>query len=797
MFWLALTLGGMGAEAMTLEGRVLASPGFPLSKVEVRAESRSGCSVVSQVSSKAASVGAEGRFQIQVPRPGVWSVEVLVPDGRSFTLATPVAEYRRLAPLDLDENSRVGLWKAEKPPAMVWSETRRLKLALRDAEGEPVADALVMLPDRISCFGVSDPEGWVDLRLPLDSRRLAVHKEGFEHASIPVEWERADLKWVLNPIAYEHHIRVSDPEGFPVEDVEVQSDGQSFFSNREGLVKLSHLSPRASATLTLLKKGFHSAEVRSHARIPGVISDFTLSWISRITGTVVSEGGGAANVELCLSDGSRCDLSAADGTFELYSKLSEPTFLRLGAGSRIGKTMPIRQNGKVRWIDLGEISFDSGTQSIRGWVQDSAGNPVSTPEIFLDLSAENSSLEVSPSGRPLLPRVATGGEDGYFSIPGWTGARALSVVAWRKGHSALSLTWSEQITEPLNFFLPDALQLSGQVVSAESGEGLPGVGVSFSGKPGSELSPRISVPEFATDEDGRFELRVPPGSRWQLQAELWEFGTRSYTVEIGSADQEIEILLPPAATLTGFVLDGAGDPVEGVQLLVDYGEGPASIDLSTTNGDGTFTLHFLRAGPANLQISGAGIVRSEAQLDLKPGFNQHDFSVTRPSSHSLQGVAVDAEGLPIANLQIQVVDSDLSSYQTSTEDDGSFVFETLPAGLYRIVSLDDRWMPLDATREVVLNRDEQGWIVRFDTGCLIQGAVDGVSVHHDWSVVAVWHGLEMVGSLDLATGGFSFSGLRSGPWQVDLIDGAGSVLASARAQCGAGKQIWVKLAVER
>ncbi|MCC6695423.1 MAG: sigma-70 family RNA polymerase sigma factor [Candidatus Hydrogenedentes bacterium] len=185
----------------------------------------------------------------------------------------------------------------------------------------------------------------------------------------------------------------------------------------------------------------------------------------------------------------------------------------------------------------------------------------------------------------------------------------------------------------------------------------------------------------------------------------------------------------PTQTIVGTVRDADGNPVVGARVRPVRFEGPASNspyapmpdDAGTVTGaDGTFTLSQLYVGRWKflVQAKGHGATVSD--------FVQTGTSadITLPPALTLAGTANDeSTGEPIAGLvlALQREDEFLDSYRVTTDSNGSYRFDSLVRGTYRLLTDDSyRFIP-EAILQVTKSRTN--YTIELEPGAVVTGRV--------------------------------------------------------------------------
>ncbi|HEY1911972.1 MAG TPA: carboxypeptidase-like regulatory domain-containing protein [Vicinamibacterales bacterium] len=163
-----------------------------------------------------------------------------------------------------------------------------------------------------------------------------------------------------------------------------------------------------------------------------------------------------------------------------------------------------------------------------------------------------------------------------------------------------------------------SLQISGRVVAEQSGDPIPNARVTLIGA--------RTFPTRLTDGSGRFSSEVPPG-RYRVVVSKTAYARQETSVD---SAEPIEIRLAPGAVVTGRVTNPVGDPVVGVQVVVEVpgtagARGPATASAQTDDL-GEYRLSGLSAGtyavaaiawsaPTTMQMIGT-------QVGLAPGLRR-------------------------------------------------------------------------------------------------------------------------------------------------------------------------------
>lgn len=337
-------------------------------------------------------------------------------------------------------------------------------------------------------------------------------------------------------------------------------------------------------------------------------------------------------------------------------------------------------------------------------------------------------------------------------------AQGRLVLALAPG-SARVVAWSEAATAPpalaelaagatteLELTLAPALPVLGRVLDAASGAPVAGARVTFwtfaeadevlTGADGTFRHPRFPSAAPAQQIAARAEgygtsvrvLRVAADGAWKLAAR--HAGEASLR---GRGTPWVELELVPEQRLRGRLVDAGGAPVAGARVTVEGFQramsAVASPDAAATTSaaDGSFELGGLRSDLGHaLTLAAAGLAGEPLELGPGAGLVELGTLVLRPATF-LTGVALDADGLPLAGVEVllrptgpppapaSALDAGARAQsrerRTTTCAAGTFLFEDLlPAPAWLVIETDE-----GARAETTLVPGPDG---RFETPCL-------------------------------------------------------------------------------
>jgi protocatechuate 3,4-dioxygenase beta subunit len=433
--------------------------------------------------------------------------------------------------------------------------------------------------------------------------------------------------------------------------------------------------------------------------------------------------------------------TGADGRFR---------FQRLEAGeydlqvTRQGFVATGRDNlavsAETREVDLGDVVLEPGVV-LAGRVVGPKGAPVAEAEV-----------QVLPSDVRMFKRWSSWHEsaltdaDGAFRLGGLRRREPVRLAVAHPGYVRLETGEIEvPAAEPLTLELRLQGSLALRVVDPE-GEPVPRAEVSAvvetrvaSGQ-GVFSMGSSSYGLGVTDQEGKLLAQPEPGTH-VLEVKAAGFETRRLPgVEVaGGETRSLEVVLrrgTDGVTLVGRVTDHAGRALPGfhVQAVPDLkgaeaeGLHPLRQDgFTETDADGSYRLEALRPGRYEVEARGGRQRMARAAVRLTAGTERLDLVVA--AGTEVSGHIVDAAGRPVggAVARLHMITGGEAFHATSAAD-GSFAFDWVPEGTYRLLAEARGYARADAPGEVQVAGTAVGGLeVRLEErGGAISGQVLGL-----------------------------------------------------------------------
>lgn len=335
-----------------------------------------------------------------------------------------------------------------------------------------------------------------------------------------------------------------------------------------------------------------------------------------------------------------------------------------------------------------------------GWiagllVAEEDGEAIASAQILAFPTTQESEITKALAGRE--PRVApvasaVSDESGRFRLGPVRAQEELSLVVRRKGRAPaiagpVSLPQGVQEADLGVVQVPKGRTLRGRVLDPE-GRGVAAAVVSVAvenGEKGWAGLRRSDLPAQSA-ADGSFELHDLPGNvdlRVFAEGSGWEGGTTRVT----AGDDEVEIQLGSAQTISGTIVGVDGGPISGARIWVrlapdpgDASEDSAKRDLlrpapGQSDAGGRFELRSLSCRAMKLRVTADGFVPRELDLPLASCGGETRVEVRLQPAVIWTGTARTAAGSLLSGATL-ILDSGLA---TQTDGSGRFRFD-LPGG---------------------------------------------------------------------------------------------------------------------
>ncbi|HEX3127751.1 MAG TPA: carboxypeptidase-like regulatory domain-containing protein [Thermoanaerobaculia bacterium] len=481
-------------------------------------------------------------------------------------------------------------------------------------------------------------------------------------------------------------------------------------------------------------------------------------------------------------------VSGADGRFvfpHLAARRCDLHVAREDLAPRLVSDLEIP--GKAGLFDLGDIRLEPGA-AIEGRVLDEDGRPIEGAEVGFYFSSELEAIDDHPP--------AYAGPDGSFIL------RALPAGdryrLWIRAEGFVSQDAPDVVPptpEPLRIQLRRAHTLTIRVVDTE-GNPVPKARLSrleeSSSISGMGISGSIGMDDLGwTNEQGLYSVAGLEAGAMDLLVEADAFETRLIRgARIpDTAASSVEIELTRGAAVEGQVLDRDGKPVTGVFVTShrDESEAFTGTKSAMTDAGGHYRLEGLAPGSYQMSVERFAD-KLEVKTEVGPGLQHLDLRFQEATPVS--GQVLDSQGAPVARALLTLVPvEDGEGPKTASQTDGTFTFDSVPDGRFRLRGSAPGFAETTDARAVdVSGEPVQGLVLRLVRGVSITGRLigadpgqlrpDGIEAHL-WEPGRREH---LTAAVD-RSGSYRIDSVSPGVWEVsaDLRDGRS---ASAEVEVG-------------
>ncbi|MCP3065678.1 carboxypeptidase-like regulatory domain-containing protein [Myxococcus sp. K38C18041901] len=320
------------------------------------------------------------------------------------------------------------------------------------------------------------------------------------------------------------------------------------------------------------------------------------------------------------------------------------------------------------------------------------------------------------------PFRATTDSGGRFELELNTGS--FLITAEREGRSALArVTLGASPSPEVLLELGEALQVEGTVLDETSGAAVAGARVSLL-PPGQKWT-RL---ETTTDSAGRYRVGpVEPGD-WTFGIQAPGYvGRERENRTLAPAPGTQDFTLKRAATITGHVVDEAGQPLGNVELLLmqaALGPGEEEYVACRTAADGSFMLDAASPGRFEL-IAYSHRVVTKTLVVRAP---MTGLRITLSTGGSVEGTLTDARGLPVPGFKVVLAplkgdEPNETLHTPNTDLRGRFSRAGVAPGRYRVKAEQSSY---SVTREAwSLVEVQAGAVTKVDLRLPVEHALEG------------------------------------------------------------------------
>ena len=284
--------------------------------------------------------------------------------------------------------------------------------------------------------------------------------------------------------------------------------------------------------------------------------------------------------------------------------------------------------------------------------------------------------------------------------------------------------------------------------------------------------------EGTSDAAGHFTLGdLRRGEPVTLLAEKPGYaGSRLVGVEVPT-EAPVELVLEPAARVSGRVRDPEGRPVEDAAVVVDLSggrgwRGRSGTEPTRTDPEGRFTLVEVPPGDVTLHAHAEGFLRDGlVHVEVEPGAHLEDVEITLTPGATVLGRVVGPGGEPLPEARVRLLEEARSfgpGGTAHTDGDGRYRMEGIPPGARSFVAVHESHPR--ATRDLEVGTGENRLDFRLSAGQEVSGrVVDSVGSPVAGARVRL-NGVtreENRSEVSGSDGSFHFTGIADGSYRLD------------------------------
>ncbi|MBW2996141.1 carboxypeptidase regulatory-like domain-containing protein, partial [Candidatus Woesearchaeota archaeon] len=175
-------------------------------------------------------------------------------------------------------------------------------------------------------------------------------------------------------------------------------------------------------------------------------------------------------------------------------------------------------------------------------------------------------------------------------------------------------------------------------------------------------------------------------SECQDRNALYAYVDTSIT-ELATCELQCGQIIPPPGTITGFILDSQGNPIEDVYIVP-----PAGITVAYSAADGSYTFTDAPPGDFLIQLSKEGYKPTSSTAEILPGQTiQHNITLPSFIGGAISGIVRDSETTEgLEEVLIIAIGPDVKD--TISLEDGNYSITDLDQGTYTVIAKKDRYI---------------------------------------------------------------------------------------------------------
>jgi len=243
-------------------------------------------------------------------------------------------------------------------------------------------------------------------------------------------------------------------------------------------------------------------------------------------------------------------------------------------------------------------------------------------------------------------------------------------------------------------------------------------------------------------------------------------------LEAGPDATAVEVILRRGAVLTGKVTLPSGEPAPGARVvLLDNGTqglfATLGLPQTTADDEGRYRLEGVAPGERKVRATLSGLLPDTVQAAVRAGTNRLDLRLGSGAAASGRAVTTAGEPVPGAQIFLIPLGDQFSPGPAQTAADGSFSWQAVAAGTYRLeAEVPGLTAPVSTLK--VEDSPLAGLLVRFAPAGSLRGRILGLEpgeAEHLDVVASAPERRDHLGRVE-PDGSYHIEDLAPGPWNV-------------------------------
>lgn len=545
---------------------------------------------------------------------------------------------------------------------------------------------------------VSGSSGQFNLNLKSGSYTISVSKSGYTaDKSVQLDLGVGQTINNINFTLTENPSKISgivkEISGNPIAGAVVKTkSGETAATLSNGTYVLSTSS--GTKTLSVSKTGYVTPDNLTVSVLPGQsLSGINFSLIPNaavISGKVRNFQTGLAEAVITAANGNRTlqVTTASNGSYELNIAPGRWIIKAAKQGFTSGDSIVVNIGAGQSSIN-NDFNLVETKGVISGSVTTGAGSVSNADLVFESI---DKSVKINSKTNNL----------GVFSTTVISGKK-YKVTVTKSGYTQFSTTTTElAINQNINIsavIKPNPSTISGEV--SDNLNNPLSVNVYIINSVNGDTSAVIT-----SGEDGKYSVGIEPGSYIVKSVEPgFTEDSKTLSVELGQSLNNVDFTLTENyAFMTGTVTDKSNNKLKNVKVDLLNETGGSTVLTGLTGNSGAYIFSELIGGVYNLKFSANGYMDTLiTEFRIDDGESIELNMMLAQLVGEISGTIKDINGNPLNEVSVITRNTvSLNDYSTVTSEDGSYIFNGLPLGIYEVIGFKNGYFS-DTTVTAVLS----------------------------------------------------------------------------------------------